>query len=249
MRVGLVEEEGGTAGELHDRAEWVYQSVLVAVNTVLEASEVVEGGQTSLEPLSLLLSLTPLSLSICSLRWSRLPRGSPASPRYASPLPPHSLERTDPSLLLQQMTLPLPNEILSQIFIHLNLSSLRSVFQASRGLAHVARPFLYTSLVLPFRTGRGVGTVLDPIAYARFKVVTDSPDQSHLKHAVKSVTLKGSGEWSERKEEAEKLEWTPERVLEALVSSCPRLKSLVVEDPQVQDVFDAIGRLLSLIHI
>lgn len=66
MRVGVVEEEGGRAGGLGGRAGWVYESVLVGLSTGLEASEVVERGQPSLEPLSLRLSLSHTALSLRS---------------------------------------------------------------------------------------------------------------------------------------------------------------------------------------
>ncbi|GAA5905827.1 hypothetical protein JCM6882_000471 [Rhodosporidiobolus microsporus] len=150
------------------------------------------------------------------------------------------------------MELPLPNEILTEIFAVLqdSPSTLKSLCLVSRGFAHVARPFLYASLPLPFlrirfRDRPGSGLVLDPAAYARFAAVTSDEASTSLKRAVKVVRMSGGGERAGRREYPERLEWTPESVLATLLDKCDNFHGVRIEDPLASEVVEALGILPS----
>lgn len=150
------------------------------------------------------------------------------------------------------MDLPLPNEVLTDIFAHLqdSMSTLKALCLVSRGFAHVARPFLYSSLPLPFlrirfRDRPGSGLVLDPAAYARFKAVTSDEASVSLKRAVKVVRMSGGGERAGRREYPERLDWTPQNVLATLLEKCDNLHGLQAENPLPNEVVEALDTLPS----
>ncbi|BGP15529.1 hypothetical protein JCM10213_006484 [Rhodosporidiobolus nylandii] len=145
------------------------------------------------------------------------------------------------------MDLPLPNETLSGIFAHLDgdRETLKALCLTTRGLAHVARPFLYTALPLPFLLVRGSGLVLDPAAYARFSAVTDEQASVSLKRAVRSVEFSGKGERAGRRSFPGRLEWTPRKVLDTLLETCENLREVSLADPLAEDLADELGALPS----
>ncbi|GAA6039902.1 hypothetical protein JCM8097_006791 [Rhodosporidiobolus ruineniae] len=159
----------------------------------------------------------PAYYGFAQLRGLRTRRKS-GSPRRG---PPDLLSLV---LLSSTMELPLPNELLTLVFAYLDVRTLRAVCLSTRGLAHVARPFLYSLLPLPFIHLRNHGFVLDPGAYARFKAVTDDDGTSgagnvSLRRAVKTVKITADGERTARRQYPERLEWTPKNVLSALVKT------------------------------
>ncbi|GAA5872149.1 hypothetical protein JCM8547_003822 [Rhodosporidiobolus lusitaniae] len=149
------------------------------------------------------------------------------------------------------MDLPLPNETLSAIFAYISddFPTLLSLCFSSKGLAHVARPFLYSSLPLPFSFIRKSGLVLDPGAYARCKAVTEDGEGANvsLRRAVRTVVMNCDGKRAARGSYPSRLQWTPKLLLETLLKTCDNLHELRVEDPNGQQVLQSLGTLPSSI--
>ncbi|GAA5842391.1 hypothetical protein JCM11251_004214 [Rhodosporidiobolus azoricus] len=149
------------------------------------------------------------------------------------------------------MHLPLPNEVLTDIFGNLqdSVATLKTLCLVSRGFAHVARPFLYTYLPLPFlrirhRDRPGSALALDPTAYARFLAVTSDEASVSLTRAVKVVMMSGGARRVGRRDYPERLDWTP-HVLGALVKRCENLHTLKLDNPLGDEIGDALGALPS----